>query len=116
MAKTFRKTPVQRVGTVFMTRMILLGVLPHVCTSGGRNSVATLVDRVRAGRFADRVVAGRWRATGADDSEGRKLLRGEVCPAEPTERDGDLELARTLLSDRSLHTAALASTATLAAK
>lgn len=26
MAKTFRKTPVQRVGTVFMTRMILLGV------------------------------------------------------------------------------------------
>lgn len=93
-----------------------LGVLPHVCTSGGRESVAAMVDQVRAGRFADRVVAGRWRSTGADDSEGRKLLRGQICPAEPAERDSDLELARSLLSDRSLHAAALASTATLAAK
>ncbi|MBL8697398.1 MAG: S41 family peptidase [Alphaproteobacteria bacterium] len=93
-----------------------LGVLPHVCTSGGRENVAALLDQVRTGRFADRAAAGRWRATGPDDVEGRKALRNQTCPAEPVERDSDLELARNLLMDRALHAAALASTATLAAR
>lgn len=93
-----------------------LGVLPHVCTSGGRESVAGLLEQVRAGRFADRGAAVRWRASSPDDSDGRKKLRAEACPAEPADRDTDLELARSLLADRALHAAALASTATLAAR
>jgi len=93
-----------------------LGVLPHVCTSGGRETVSALLEQVRSGRFADRVAAGRWRSTSPDDSEARKQLRGQACPAEPTERESDLELARSLLMDRALHAAALASTATLAAR
>lgn len=93
-----------------------LGVLPHLCTSGGRETTAALLEQVRAGRFADRAAAVRWRSTSPDDAEGRKNLRGQACPAEPAERDSDLELARLLLMDRALHAAALASTATLAAR
>ena len=53
MAKTFRKTPVQRVGNVFMTRMILLGVggkgmtllsVPDEQSGGMQSTPVTVID------------------------------------------------------------------------
>lgn len=91
-----------------------LGVLPHLCTSGGRDSIPALLDQLRSGRFVDRAAAARWRSVGPDDAEGRRQLRSTACPADTADRDSDLELAKSILADRNLHAAALASTATLA--
>ncbi len=91
-----------------------LGVLPHLCTSGGRESIPGLLDQLRSGRFIDRAAAARWRNVNVDDAENRRQLRSTICPADTADRDADLELAKSVLADRNLHAAALASTATLA--
>ncbi|MFO0292621.1 MAG: S41 family peptidase [Rhodospirillales bacterium] len=91
-----------------------LGVLPHLCTTGGRASAATLVQQLRGGQFADQAAARRWRSIGIDDPEARRRLRAQSCAGDTAEHESDLELARAILADRSLHAMALASTATLA--
>jgi carboxyl-terminal processing protease len=91
-----------------------LGVLPHLCTSGGRDAPAAMIEQLRAGRFADRAAARKWRSIGVDDPEARRRLRAATCAGEAADRDSDLELARELLADRALHASALASTAELA--
>jgi len=91
-----------------------LGVLPTICTSGGRSDAAALVEQLRTGRFADQGPANRWRRVAAEDVDGRRKLRQSSCPSETAERDADLDLALRLLGDRSLHALALASGATLA--
>jgi carboxyl-terminal processing protease len=91
-----------------------LGVLPHLCTSGGKESAALLLQQLRGGRFADRSAARKWRAVATDDAEARRRLRSSTCPGEVVERDADLDLAREILADRALHALALASTSTLA--
>ena len=92
-----------------------LGVLPHLCTSGGRDSPPALLQQLRGGRFADRTAARKWRSVATDDPESRRQLRATACPGEAGERDSDLELAREILSDRTLHAMVLASTAEIAA-
>jgi carboxyl-terminal processing protease len=91
-----------------------LGVLPHLCTGSNHETPSVIVDQLRNGRLADRGAAGRWRAVGADDIEARKKLRAGNCPSDSVDRDGDLELAKSILSDRGLYAMAIASTATVA--
>ncbi len=91
-----------------------LGVLPHLCTSGGRDAPTVILDNLRSGRYADHAAAARWRSVAPEDSEGRRSLRAAACPSDTAERDGDLELARSLLADRNLHALALDSTPAVA--
>jgi carboxyl-terminal processing protease len=91
-----------------------LGVLPHLCTGGNHDTPSAVLEQLRSGRFADRNAAGQWRAVPADDLEARRKLRAGICPSDTTDRDGDLELAKSVLSDRGLYAMAIASTATLA--
>ncbi|MBM3479720.1 MAG: S41 family peptidase [Alphaproteobacteria bacterium] len=91
-----------------------LGVLPHLCTSGGRDAPTVILDNLRAGRYADHAAATRWRSVSPEDGEGRRKLRAAACPSDTAERDSDLELARSLLADRGLHALALGSTPAVA--
>ncbi len=91
-----------------------LGVLPHLCTSGGRDAPTVILENLRSGRYADQAAAARWRNVSPEDGEGRRRLRAAACPSDTAERDSDLELARSLLADRSLHALALGSTPAVA--
>jgi carboxyl-terminal processing protease len=91
-----------------------LGVLPHLCTGANHETPSVIVDQLRSGRLGDRGAAGRWRAVSADDLEARKKLRAATCPSDSVDRDGDLELAKSVLGDRGLYAMAIASTATVA--
>jgi carboxyl-terminal processing protease len=82
-----------------------LGVLPHVCTSGGGTVDAALA-RIRNNAEADAALARRWRAVDVDDLAARGELR-RACLPEPVERDVEMGIAKALLHDSALRAAVL---------
>lgn len=86
-----------------------LGVLPSVCTSGSERSAQAIAEGIRQGGVVQQPAAVlRWRAANHDNLEELKRLR-DLCPAETRERDIDLDVARSLLRDKSLYAQALRS-------
>lgn len=80
-----------------------LGVLPTICTADDHAQVASLIAPLRDGHPAVAANMALWRATGVDDQQQRKQLRG-VCPAaKHTDVTLDLEMGRELVLDRSLY-------------
>jgi carboxyl-terminal processing protease len=90
-----------------------LGVMPAICTSGDGTGQA-LLQGVRDGKLTPASTMVDWR--GADHSDmGRMKQLRTLCNPETRERDADLEVARGLLSDRTLYARAL-NAVTLTAK
>lgn len=85
------------------------GVVPNVCTSlGETRDVRALLRELRRGRLAPGVQS-HPTAAGVDNKAD--MGRSEAlaaCPADGTERESDVALARRLLQDRNLFEAAMA--------
>lgn len=90
-----------------------LGVMPAICTSGD-GAAKALLDGVREGKLTPASTMVEWRAADHSDMGQMKQLR-TICAPETRERDADLEVARGLLSDRTLYARAL-NAVTLTAK
>jgi carboxyl-terminal processing protease len=88
-----------------------LGVLPTICTADPKVGLPALLAPAREGHGAVTSNIALWRASAVDDQEGRHQLRS-VCPAaKRTEEPLEMDVARELLSSRSLFARALALTA-----
>lgn len=90
-----------------------LGVMPAVCTSGDGPAKA-LLDNVRDGKLTPTATMVEWRAADHSDMGRMKQLR-TICAPETKERDADMEVARGLLTDKTLYARAL-NAVTLTAK
>lgn len=85
-----------------------LGVLPLICTSGGRLTANQVIDNIRAGRMTSAQAMSEWRGANHDNQRLMQRLRA-TCAPENTERDLDVEVARRLLGDPQLYARALRS-------
>jgi carboxyl-terminal processing protease len=90
-----------------------LGVMPAICTSGD-GSGQSLLDNVREGRMTPTQTMAEWRGADHSDMARMKHLR-TICAPESKERDADMEVARGLLTDKTLYARALQS-ATMTAR
>lgn len=79
-----------------------LGVLPVICTSGVAADDGDPIDATLARRQETSVAHAAWRAAGLHDEDGRRALRA-ACPAERHRDVFDLEVARTLITDRAVY-------------
>jgi carboxyl-terminal processing protease len=85
-----------------------LGVLPLVCTSGGRRTPDQVIADVRAGRLTTTAAMASWRHADHENPAQLRRLRN-TCPPETNERDSDVEIARRLLGEQQLFARALRS-------
>lgn len=93
-----------------------LGVLPMVCTSGQDGPVSDVLAnwRENGSQFADQKAA--WRVVPASDVKARADLRSH-CPAQVRpEASIDVEVAKSLISNKILYAQAIGLTATMAAQ
>ncbi len=75
-----------------------LGVSPSVCTSGGIEGVARIVESVRTRANETQALLARWRAQIFTDPEMNDRLRS-ACRPEKISRELDMEVAHALLDD-----------------
>ena len=85
-----------------------LGVLPLICTSGGRRSADQVIADIRNGRTTTIAAMATWRHADHENQAQLRRLRA-TCPPESTEREVDVEIARRLLADPQLYARALRS-------
>jgi carboxyl-terminal processing protease len=85
-----------------------LGILPTICTTGDKHTVADILDSVRGDRMTPRATMIAWRGADHADRDGLKRLRAN-CEPDGKEHNVDVEAAKRLLSDRALYARALQS-------
>ncbi len=85
-----------------------LGVLPLVCTSGGRRTADQVIADIRNGRTTTVAAMSTWRHADHENQAQLRRLRA-TCPPESNERESDVEIARRLLADPQLYARALRS-------
>jgi carboxyl-terminal processing protease len=90
-----------------------LGVTPAICTSRDE-PVGNYINAVRTGHLTEPATMAEWRSADHNNMARIKQLRA-ICQPDTKEHDADLEVARQLLSDRTLYARALQSV-TVAAK
>ena len=93
-----------------------LGVLPLVCTSGLTGSVETALETWHTTSSQIASVKAQWRTVPPNDIPARSILRTQ-CPAEVRpDTSIDLQIAKSLLSNKVLYAQALGFTATTEAQ
>lgn len=90
-----------------------LGVLPTICTTGEKHTVAEILDSVRSDRMTPRTAMIAWRAADHSDRDGLKRLRAN-CEPDGKEHSVDLDAAKRLLGDSTLYARALQSAQVIA--
>src|SRR5262249_5650222 len=85
-----------------------LGVLPLVCTSGGRRTPDQVIADLRSGRLTTAAAMQSWRRADHENQAQLHRLRN-TCPPETNERHSDLEIARRPLGEQQLFARALRS-------
>jgi carboxyl-terminal processing protease len=83
-----------------------LGVSPTICTSGRQDGAAPILAAARDGQMMTPAAIAAWRAADHSKQDRLKELR-QVCPPDQKENPNDLEVARSLLTDRALYARAV---------
>jgi len=93
-----------------------LGVLPMVCTSGAEQSPTEIIQNWQKSSSQFAAQRSRWRTVRASDIKARSALR-EQCPAQVRDDDSiDLDIAKSLISNKEKYAQAVGLTATTAAQ
>ena len=83
-----------------------LGVFPSICTSGAKVKAARLIEMALARRLITTDTMAAWRRVDIAEEERRHDLR-ESCPPQRRLGPTEVEVARRLLTDRTLYAQAL---------